>query len=141
MGCTSAIALGAALQQPTKRFIVLDGDGSILMQMGSLATIGHYHPRNLYHIVFDNEGHESTGGQPTVSASVSFIKIAEACGYSTVIQISTKEELMDVLSKIFDSEGPYLLVIKTKQGSRSDLGRPTTSPLQNKFTFVKHLRE
>jgi phosphonopyruvate decarboxylase len=140
MGCAPAIAFGAALQQPSKRFIVLDGDGSLLMQMGSLATIGYYKPTNFIHILFDNESHESTGGQPTVSSNVSFPGIAQACGYATVNEVSSQENVQEVLKKILQRKGPHFLSIKINQGSRPDLGRPTTSPIQNKKEFMKFLR-
>jgi phosphonopyruvate decarboxylase len=140
MGCASAIALGAALHQQEKRFVVLDGDGSLLMQMGSLATIGHYKPKNFIHILFDNESHESTGGQPTVSSSISFPKIAQACGYASVNEVLTEVEIQKVLRNSLHREGPHFLIIKVNQGSRKDLGRPTTSPIQNKTEFMNYLR-
>ena len=67
MGLASSIGLGLALKNPKKRFFIFDGDGNVLMNLGSLATIGSAEPKNLVHIVFDNSSHESTGGQPTIS--------------------------------------------------------------------------
>jgi phosphonopyruvate decarboxylase len=139
MGCASSIALGVALQTPEKKIVVFDGDGALLMQMGTLATIGHYQPANLYHVLFDNEGHDSTGGQPTVSESSSFTQIAHAGGYRTVKEVNTQDELVEELTNMFTSEGPYFLSIKVNQGSRKDLGRPTTRPIENKQAFMKHI--
>ncbi len=136
MGCSAAIALGIALQKPNKRVIILDGDGSILMQMGSLATIGHYHPKNLYHILIDNGAHDSTGGQPTVSSTVNFEKIALACGYRHSVTVKTKDAFIENVKELSNREGPLLIVIKVAKGARNDLGRPTTSPLQNKEEFM-----
>ncbi len=140
MGCASAIALGASIQKPSKQFIVLDGDGSLLMQMGTLATIGFYKPKNLIHVLFDNESHESTGGQPTVSSNVSFSQVAQACGYATVNEVSSQEEIKDTLEKLLKEDGPHFFSIKVNQGSRSELGRPTTSPVQNKREFMDYIR-
>ena len=141
MGCVSAIALGATFQQSTRKIVILDGDGSILMQMGSLATIGHYSPKNLYHVVFDNESHDSTGGQPTVSPTVDLAKIALACGYRYAKTITTKKDLTVNIQGLLEQEGPSMLIIKVKKGARIDLGRPTTTPIQNKDTFMEILRD
>ena len=140
MGCAPAIGLGAAMQDPSRQFVILDGDGALLMQLGSLATIGHYRPSNFYHILFDNEGHDSTGGQPTVSKSVNFMDIAHSCGYENVKQVFTKDELIDSLKKMKSTSGPFFLSIKTDQGSRADLGRPTTKPVDNKIAFMKQFQ-
>ncbi|UCH72471.1 MAG: phosphonopyruvate decarboxylase [Thermoplasmatales archaeon] len=93
MGCAQSIALGIALNKKDKKVFVLDGDGSILMQMGALATTGHYCPNNFYHIVFDNQAHDSTGGQPTCSDTVRFKKVAEACNYKSAIVVKDLESL------------------------------------------------
>ena len=77
MGLASSIALGIALKKPKKRIFVFDGDGNILMNLGSLVTIGAIQPKNLVHIIFDNKIHESTGGQPTQSNKINISKIAK----------------------------------------------------------------
>ena len=87
MGLASSIALGVALKKPKKRVFVFDGDGNILMNLGSLATIGRISPRNLIHIVFDNSIHESTGGQPTHSSVINIEKIAQSCGYTVYLSL------------------------------------------------------
>jgi phosphonopyruvate decarboxylase len=140
MGCSPAIAFGVALQQPSKKVIIFDGDGSLLMQMGSLATIGYYRPPNLYHILFDNEVYDSTGGQPTVSKSISFSQMALACGYKSVDEVSTSEEIIQTILNLLSKEGPVFLTIKVNQGARVDLEHPTRTPIQNKTAFMKHIR-
>ncbi|MHA1222229.1 MAG: phosphonopyruvate decarboxylase [Candidatus Heimdallarchaeaceae archaeon] len=139
MGCTSSISLGIALNS-SKKIIALDGDGSVLMQLGSLATIGNYKPNNLYHVIFDNNSYESTGGQPTVSQSVKFDKIALSCGYKSAEIIRNKNELLNFLTKIDKIKCPSLVVVKVRKGSRFNLGRPTTTPQENKRNFMKLLR-
>lgn len=137
MGLTSGIAMGAALQKPKKKVFVFDGDGSVLMKMGTLGTIGHYLPRSFYHIIFDNNAHDSTGGQRTVSDTVQLDKVAKACGYKSARVLTQEKEIKESLSKI--KEGPAMLVIKVKKGSREGLGRPTLSPLKMKKLFMKFL--
>lgn len=137
MGGVSPQALEIALQKPSRRVFALDGDGAILMQMGSLATVGHYQPKNLYHFIFDNNSHESTGGQPTVSSSVSFYKIALAAGYKSAVLVDTRDGLLNELKGL--KEGPAMIIIKVDKGSRKDLGRPTRPPQENKANFMKNL--
>ncbi len=141
MGCSASIALGVALQKLDKKIFVFDGDGAVLMQMGALGTIGHYKPRNFYHILFDNNSHDSTGGQPTVSDTLDFVKIALSCGYSEANSVKTKGELEQEINKIKEKRGPSLLVIKVNKGARNNLGRPTTTPIENKNTFMKFLND
>ena len=141
MGCCGSIGNSIALQKPYKKVFVFDGDGAVLMQMGALSTIGYYRAKNLYHIVFDNEAHDSTGGQPTVSSSVEFDKVALACGYKAAKTIETKADLEEEIKKMKSSEGPRMLVVKVNKGSRKDLGRPTTTPIQNKEAFMRFLQK
>ena len=128
MGCASSLGLGLALAQPTKKIIVLDGDGALLMRMGALATIGYERPANLLHIVLDNQCHESTGGQFTVSDSVDFCSIAAACGYEHIvssIDIETiKTEVMKTSKKL------SFIHIRTKTGVPENLPRPDVTPEQ-----------
>jgi phosphonopyruvate decarboxylase len=139
MGCVAGIALGIALQKPKRKIFVFDGDGSVLMKMGTLATIGHFLPKNLCHIIFDNNAHDSTGGQKTVSDSVDFSKVALACGYKSAKNVSTQKELVDFIRTIKFQKLPCMLVIKVKKGARKDLGRPTTTPRENKTAFMNFL--
>lgn len=136
MGCSSSIALGHALNSDNKT-LVIDGDGSIIMQMGALATIGHYKPANLYHIVIDNHSHDSTGGQPTVSKALNFKRIALGNGYNFAKVVKTKKDIETRLKELINSKGPSMLIIKVKKGARKDLGRPTISPTKIKKNFMQ----
>ena len=140
MGCAASIALGIALQKPEKEIFVFDGDGAVIMQMGSLATIGHYKPSNFNHILFDNRAHDSTGGQMTVSDTVDFEKVALSCGYRNVIAVSTRDTLKQAITKMKSLKGPKMLIVKIKKGARENLGRPTTTPIENKKNFMELLK-
>ena len=111
MGLASSIGLGIALKNPKKHVFVFDGDGNILMNLGSLVTIGSLRPKNLIHVVFDNNSHESTGGQPTNSSKVNLEKIAKETHYKIFI-IKSKTKLLSVLKKIKNLQGPIFLLIK-----------------------------
>ncbi len=139
MGCAASIANGIALEKPDKDIFVFDGDGAAIMQLGSLATIGYYKPKNLYHIVFDNGSYDSTGGQPTVSKTINFEDVARACGYKKSKTIYRKSDLIKWISRLKNKTGPQLIVIKINIGSRVDLGRPTTKPIDNKINIMKKL--
>jgi len=139
MGCAQSIALGIALERKAKKVFVFDGDGSILMQMGGIATIGHYMPKNFYHIVFDNGAHDSTGGQPTCSDTVDLTKVAIACNYRFGKIVEKKEELEEILHNLKNTKGPAMLVVKVKKGARDDLKRPDKKPIEYKMDFMKTL--
>jgi len=141
MGCASSIAHAIALSKNNKKVFVLDGDGAALMQLGAFSTIGHYPPENFYHIILDNQTYDSTGEQPTNSPTVDFEKIALACNYAHAKIVKTKFELEECLKEMKNILGPFLIVIKVNPGSRKDLGRPKSSPLENKQEFIKKLRE
>ena len=138
MGHASQIALGIALHSDRTVFC-LDGDGSVIMHMGSLAIIGDNAPRNFKHIVLNNGAHDSVGGQPTAGFSISIPSIAKACGYQNVFTTSSKEELEAQLTQFLNSNGTALLEIKVDTGARSDLGRPESSPVENKHALMKML--
>jgi len=139
MGCCISIANSITLQKPNIPLFVFDGDGAVLMQMGALATVGYYKPKNLYHIVFDNASYDSTGGQPTVSPTVEFEKVALACGYKSAKTIETKADLEKAIKEIKSSEGPKMFIVKVNKGARKNLGRPTTTPIENKEAFMESL--
>ncbi len=139
MGHSSQIALGIALAKPDKNVYCLDGDGAFIMHMGSLAIIGQQAPQNLKHIILNNGAHDSVGGQPTVGFQLDIPSIAKACGYKTVLQAETKEDVINKINELKAGSGPSLLEIKVNKGARKDLGRPTTTPIENKEAFMKFL--
>ena len=111
MGLASSIGLGIALKNPKKKVFVFDGDGNILMNLGSLVTIGSLKPKNLVHVVFDNNSHESTGGQPTNSSQINLAKIAKTANYNVFV-VQTKTKLISILKSIKKLEGPVFLLVK-----------------------------
>ncbi len=139
MGHTSSIALGVSIG--TNRNVwCLDGDGSFIMHMGGLAIAGQNAGDNFKYIINNNAAHESVGGQPTVSDKIDIKAILKACGFSSTYEAKTREEIKDAISKM-KKEGKYALILYTKQGSREDLGRPTTTPIQNKESFMKEINK
>ena len=139
MGHCSSIALGIALHSPARVWCI-DGDGAALMHMGAMAVIGAQAPDNLVHIVINNAAHESVGGMPTAAGHTSLTAVAAACGYRQVFSVSTAEELDSVLSSVRNTSKLTFIEVKTAIGSRADLGRPATSPQDNKNAFISHLR-
>ena len=138
MGLASSIGLGIALKKPKKRIFVFDGDGNILMNLGSLVTIGSLQPKNLVHIVFDNKIHESTGGQPTQSNKINISKIAKITNY-TIFSVKTKKSLESVLKKIQKSKGPILIhALITKSKERSS--RIDITPGKIKIRFMNAIK-
>jgi phosphonopyruvate decarboxylase len=135
MGCAAGFGLGVARALPGRPVIVLDGDGALMMKMGSLATIGSVGASNYHHVVFDNGAHDSTGGQPTPSPSVDFASIALACGYRYAETISDIDKLETTLERHLQTDGPTLLRVVIKTGSRKDLGRPHLSPRDGYLRF------
>ena len=139
MGHANQIACGIALQKPKSKVICIDGDGALLMHMGSMAIIGSRQPGNYIHVLINNGVHESVGGQPTVAFAVDIPSIAKACGYKHIISIVKIEELRTFLKDFKKLEGPLFVEIKTAPGSRHDLGRPTTTPVGNKLALMDKL--
>ena len=140
MGHASQIALGIALAQPERRVWCFDGDGAAIMHMGSMAIVANKATKNYVHVVFNNGAHDSVGGQPTVGLKIDLPAVANAVGYKATYSVDSKAELESVLAKVNNFESPALLEIKVKKGNRKDLGRPTTTPIQNKealMTFLK----
>lgn len=136
MGHASQIALGIALQKPERSVYCLDGDGALLMHMGGLALVGTLKPNKYKHIVLNNGAHDSVGGQPTVALDIDILGIARAAGYERVARARTESELRSCLQELKCSPGPSLLEIQVRCGSRKDLGRPETTPIQNKDSFM-----
>ena len=141
MGHASSIALGIASQKEQTTVWCIDGDGAALMHMGALAVIGACRPDNLVHIVIDNEAHETVGGMPTVSPAIQLAGIARDCGYAYTAEIDTMEALVSELKAARARKQLTFLQVHCALGSRKDLGRPTTTPKQNKAAFMKRLAE
>ena len=141
MGHASQIALGIALAQPKRRVWCFDGDGAAIMHMGSMAIVANKAPKNYVHVVFNNGAHDSVGGQPTVGLKIDLPAVAKAVGYKAMYTVKTKEYLAELLDKVKRHEGPVLLEVKVKKGNRKDLGRPTTTPIQNKEALMAFLQK
>jgi phosphonopyruvate decarboxylase len=141
MGHASQIALGIALAQPERRVWCFDGDGATIMHMGSMAIIANKAPKNYVHVVFNNGAHDSVGGQPTVGLKIDLPAVAKAVGYNATFSIDNKTDLDAILVNVKIIDGPILIEIKVKKGNRKDLGRPTTTPIQNKDALMCFLAE
>jgi len=139
MGHSSSIALGLALQKPDRRVWCLDGDGAALMHLGAMALIGANRPANLVHIVLNNEAHESVGGMPTVAGSLDVPGIAKACGYPGAVSVDSPEGLDRALDEAKTVNQLTLIEVKCALGARADLGRPATTPQENKAAFMAAL--
>ena len=139
MGHSSSIALGIAMNTD-RRVWCIDGDGALLMHMGALAVIGSLAPRNFIHIVLNNAAHDTVGGMPTASGTMDIPAIAAACGYKHAHRATCMEELATFLTVARESNELSLIEIEVRIGSRSDLGRPTTTPVQNKEMFMLSLQ-
>lgn len=139
MGHTSQIALGVSLQHKDKQVYCLDGDGSVIMHMGSLTTNGRLADKNFCHIVFNNGAHESVGGQPSFALDLDIPSIAKSCGYKNTVSVSTRENILACLQA--DRTGSTLIEIKVDIDSRDDLGRPTTTPKENKTDFMNFIQK
>lgn len=141
MGHASQIALGIALSQPERRVWCFDGDGATIMHMGSLAIVASKEPCNYVHVVFNNGAHDSVGGQPTVGLDIDLPAVAKAVGYKNVFSVDGKSGLESALDKVKSLQGPVLLEVKVRKGNRKDLGRPTTTPIQNKESLMNFLKK
>ena len=145
MGHASQIALGIAMEKPDRRVWCFDGDGATIMHMGSMAIVASKSPNNYIHVVFNNGAHDSVGGQPTVGLNIDLPAIAKAVGYKHIVSVDNKEDLENQLSIINSglsiNEYPVFLEIRVRKGNRKDLGRPTTTPIQNKEALMAFLKD
>ena len=141
MGHASQIALGIALQKPERKVYCFDGDGASLMHMGNMAITASMSCKNYVHVVFNNGAHDSVGGQPTVGLKIDLCGVAKAVGYKATYSVDTMEQLEATLAEIKNAEGPVLLQVCVKKGNRKDLGRPTTTPVQNKEALMEFLKK
>ncbi|MCR5213896.1 MAG: phosphonopyruvate decarboxylase [Eubacterium sp.] len=139
MGHSSSIALGVAINKPEKKIWCIDGDGALLMHMGSIAVIGHNNPDNLIHIVINNGAHETVGGMPTVASSINICEIAKACGYPNAVSVDNFDDLDRELVMAKERNQLSLIEVKCSIGARDDLGRPTTTALENKNGFMNYI--
>lgn len=142
MGHASQIALGIALEKKDRKVWCFDGDGATIMHMGSMAIVASRKPENYIHVVFNNGAHDSVGGQPTVGLKINLPAVAKAVGYAQTYSTDNMESLSSILQQISKAgQGPVLLEVKVKKGNRKDLGRPTTTPIENKEALMNFLNK
>ena len=139
MGHSSSIALGVALNLPAQRVWCIDGDGAVLMHMGAMAVLGAYRPNNLIHVVINNAAHETVGGMPTVAGKIDLIGIAKACGYPNAVRVESYTALEQALEDAKQAGALTLIEVRAALGARANLGRPTTTALENKAAFMEYL--
>jgi phosphonopyruvate decarboxylase len=139
MGHCSQIALGLAQHQSGREVICLDGDGAVIMHMGSLAIIGTQRPANLRHVVINNGAHDSVGGQPTAARHIDLSAIALACGYAHAESTSSRDQADAALGRLRQHPGPSMLEIRVAGNPHTEAGRPTTTPHENKLAFMQDL--
>ena len=136
MGHSSSIALGIALQKKDRRVWCLDGDGAALMHLGAMALVGANQPGNLIHVVLNNEAHESVGGMPTVAGKLDLPGIARSCGYPYAVTVDNAEGLKQALKTAKAGKQLSFIEVRCALGSRANLGRPLTTPQENKTAFM-----
>ena len=142
MGHCSSIALGIAKTNPHLNIFCIDGDGSMIMHMGTLSTIGQELPDNFHHILINNYTHESVGGQRTSSEIIDFYLLSKSLNYQDYYSANDKETLNQLIEKLLNNANkPALFEIQVKSGSRLDLGRPTITPKENKIKLMKKIHE
>jgi len=141
MGHASQIALGIALCKTHRKVVCIDGDGAALMHLGGFTTIGTQKPQNMIHIVLNNGAHDSVGGQPTVGRKINLCAAALACGYDQALSVAAPEALLSNLKIVFASPGTVFIEVMVSKGARPDLGRPKSSPIENKRAFMALLEE
>lgn len=139
MGHSSSIALGVAINKPNTKVWCIDGDGAVLMHMGAMAVLGSKGPANMVHVVINNGAHETVGGMPTVASDINLLGIAKACGYKYVMRADSFVELDNALKEAKKLNGLTFIEVKCSIGAREDLGRPTTTALDNKKRFMSYL--
>jgi thiamine pyrophosphate-dependent acetolactate synthase large subunit-like protein len=136
MGNASAIALGVALAKPDRQVVTFDGDGNVLMGMGTLATVGALRPKNFVHVVFDNEVYGTTGNQPTISNVVPLDKVAKAAGYVNVERVLDRDDLVYEFKEILKKDGPSMVLVKVNEFAE-DAGRIVLDPPEITKRFMK----
>ena len=139
MGHSSSIALGVAFNKPNQKIWCIDGDGAVLMHMGSMALIGANKPNNFIHVVINNGAHETVGGMPTVAGDIDMVSIAQACGYPNAVCVDSFDNLDKELNKAKSRDELSFIEVKCSIGAREDLGRPTTTAIENKEAFMDYI--
>lgn len=140
MGLASAIALGLALNRPERKVVILDGDGNLLMSLGILAQIAALLPKNLIHIVLDNETYCSTGNQRTISSQVHLEDMAKSSGYPEVVRVTEQKGLGTALVKCLNTDGPSFILVKIEADEMAEgLGRVAHSPVEIKERFMSSI--
>ncbi|MEO7094951.1 MAG: thiamine pyrophosphate-dependent enzyme [Polyangiales bacterium] len=130
MGLASSIALGLAMARPDRRVVCLDGDGNVLMGMGVLASIAAARPKNLFHVILDNEAHGSTGDQRTISEKIRLEEVARACGYGWSKRADDEKTLEGHATELFAQQGPACLLAKVEKGNVAGIGRVALTPVE-----------
>lgn len=141
MGHSSSIALGIALAKPDRKVFCFDGDGAFIMHMGAISNVGHLAPKNYIHLIFNNGAHESVGGQPTLGFDINTNAIVKAAGYKQTFEVSSPDAIHTAIEAALKTDGPTLIEIKVGINSRENLGRPKTTPIENKEAFMTNLKE
>jgi len=139
MGAVSSIGLGISLAQDKKSVVAIDGDGALLMRMGSLATNAYYTRSNMIHILLDNNTHDSTGGQFTLSGNIDFVNIAASTGYKNAVYAHSIEELKKYFENWKRNKELTFIHLKVSKGSKKNLGRPTIKPYQVKERLMSFI--
>jgi phosphonopyruvate decarboxylase len=135
------IALGIAMEKPGRRVWCLDGDGAALMHLGAMAVMGQRKPANLIHVVINNAAHETVGGMPVCGGALDVSAAARAMGYPHVLRADSAETLAEALEAARANDGLTLVEVMCAAGARADLGRPTTTPQQNRDALMRFIRE
>jgi sulfopyruvate decarboxylase subunit beta len=141
LGLTSSMALGLALALPHRKVVAFDGDGSLLLNLGSLATIANQHPKNLVHVVFDNECYESSRGAPTATAGqADLAAIARGCGIANVLTVKTLDEFEEGFMRAFKGNDLYFIHAKVEEGA-GDVSAAALDSQENKYLFVRYIEK
>jgi phosphonopyruvate decarboxylase len=140
MGCALAFGFGLAYAKPNLKVVVIDGDGALLMRTGSMATVGAYKPKNLVHLLIDNEAHDSTGGQATVSGGISFGAIAAGFGYEAIYSTDNLETFQSIMNEVTNKNAVSFIHLKTQKGSPEKLGRPKVTPAEVSVRFTQFVQ-
>lgn len=139
MGCAAPLGMGLAMARPDLRVIVIDGDGALLMRMGGAAVLAAYAPPNVAHVLLDNNAHDSTGGQRTISDRIDFVGFAESVGYGNALRASDTADLAKLICKSLDSRRLGFIYLRIRKGAKADLGRPKTKPPEVRERFMRFI--